>query len=122
MFTGPIVMGNKHDQQISVIGLTKRPEQALLFAGVIKKIKKTTLRRQQCMHNIKYIFFIFFPMVIGSSKANANLSLLMVNGDNGSITEMQEYLLTGDSILLIGFLLWIAYIVFCMPKNTFKKL
>ena len=30
MFTGPIVMGKRHDQQMSVMGLTKRPEQVLL--------------------------------------------------------------------------------------------
>jgi len=35
MFTGPIVIGNKHDQQISVIGLTKRPEHVAALALVI---------------------------------------------------------------------------------------
>lgn len=79
------------------------------------------------MQCIKNIFFAFPLMVIGSFKACAfkatvELPLPMVTGDNGSITETREFLLTGDTILLIGFILWIAYIAFCFPKNTLKKL
>lgn len=77
------------------------------------------------MQNLRYIFFVFLPMVIGSFKANADLPLPMTNSDNScfnTMTDVREFLLTGDSILLIGFLLWIAYIVFCFPKDTLKKL
>jgi hypothetical protein len=61
-------------------------------------------------------------MVIGSGKAAADLPLSMALGEGIPMTETQEFLLTGDCIVFFGFLLWIAYIVFCMPKNTFKKL
>ena len=82
------------------------------------------------MHNFKYlktIFFAFPLMVIGSGKAWAGLPLPMAMSDCNlfealPITETREFLLTGDSIMLIGFLLWIAYIVFFFPKETFKKL
>lgn len=81
------------------------------------------------MQALKSIFFLFFLMVIGSFKANsfketADLPLPMANGENSwlnTLTE-REFLLTSDSIMLVGFLLWVAYIVFCMPKNTLKKM
>ena len=74
------------------------------------------------MQNLKTIFFAFVPMVIGSFKAKADLPLSKITADNSLITETREILLTGDSILLIGFVLWIAYIVFCSSKDTLKKL
>ena len=77
------------------------------------------------MKNLKSIFFFMFLMVIGSFKATADLPLPMANGENSclnTLTETREFLAIGDSILLIGFLLWVAYIIFCFPKNTFKKM
>jgi hypothetical protein len=68
----------------------------------------------------KAIFFAFPLMGIGSFKVHADLP--MAPGEGLSITETREFLLTGDLILLIGFVLWIAYIVFCFPKGTLKKL
>jgi len=59
-------------------------------------------------------------MVIGSFKAWAGLPMAMSEGI--PLTETREFLLTGDGILLIGFLLWIAYIVFFIPRDTFKGL
>lgn len=73
------------------------------------------------MQHFKTLCLTFPLMVICSSKAWADLSIPMVSGDNGLITDSQVFLLTGDSILLIGFLFWIAYIVFCPPKHTLKK-
>ena len=76
------------------------------------------------MRTLKSIFFLFPLMVIGSFKVRADLPLPMANGENSWLTTLtdREILLTSDSLLLIGFLLWVAYIVFCMPKNTFKKM
>jgi uncharacterized membrane protein len=74
------------------------------------------------MQYLKTIFFALFSMVICSFKAHAALSLSMVTGDTNLITETREFLLTGDTILLVGFALWIAYIVFLFPKHTLKKL
>ena len=73
----------------------------------------------------KTIFFTFIPMVIGSSKAWADLPLPMVNSPSScfeTMTEMREFLVTSDSIVLLGFLLWAAYIMFFFPKGTLKKL
>lgn len=73
------------------------------------------------MKNIKYISLVSLPMVIGSFKAKADVPLQFANLENNflnAITETQKYLLTGDGILLMGFLLWIAYILFCFPKHT----
>jgi hypothetical protein len=77
------------------------------------------------MKYIKIPFFAFLPTVMGSFEAKANLSLPILSLENNflnAMTETREFLLTGDSILLIGFLLWVGYIVFCFPKDTFKKL
>lgn len=76
---------------------------------------------------LKYIAFVLFPLVIGSSRATADLPLPMASGnasffENLPITEARELFPTGDSILWFSFLLWIAYIIFCFPKDTFKKL
>ena len=80
------------------------------------------------MQALKFIFFLFPLMVIGSSKVSADLPLPMANGENSwlsTLTERDplrgEILLTGDSILFGFFILWIAYIVFCFPKHTLKK-
>lgn len=73
------------------------------------------------MKNIKYISLVSLPMVIGSFKTKADVPLQFANLENNflnAITETQKYLLTGDGILLMGFLLWIAYILFCFPKHT----
>lgn len=77
------------------------------------------------MRTLKYFFFFLFVVLISSLKVWADLPLPMSNGDIGCVsklTEMQEVLLTGDSILLTGFVVWIAYIVFCFPRDTLKKL
>lgn len=74
------------------------------------------------MRHIKAFFFAFPLTVIGSSKAWADLPLPMAMSEGIPLTETQDFLLTGDTILLICFVLWIAYIVFCFPKHTFKKL
>lgn len=87
------------------------------------------------MTYFKIFFSALFLMVICSSNVWADLPLPMSGfgktcignnflGNNlfNGMTETQEALLTGDFIVFFGFLLWIAYIVFCMPKNTFKKL
>jgi hypothetical protein len=88
------------------------------------------------MRALKYFFFVLISLVmtslvmvslvmgsfvISSSNAWADLALPMAAGNSASITEIQDVLLTGDSILLIGFVLWIAYIVFCFPKDTLKQ-
>ena len=77
----------------------------------------------------KTLFFSFLPMVIGSSKAWADLPLPMGNNFSSCFDAMAEaeiitsdFLLTSDSILFVGFLLWIAYILFFFPKNTLKQL
>jgi hypothetical protein len=43
MLNGPMLIGNKHDQQISVVGLIKRPEHgklAFVLNGIMHKIIK----------------------------------------------------------------------------------
>src|SRR5207249_2543536 len=100
ILTGPIVMGNRQDQQMSVIGLTKRPEQVLLCPGVVNNIIKIKLKvqlplRRQCMHILKSIFFFIFSTVTGSFKATADLPLPMANGKNSCLnplTETREFL------------------------------
>lgn len=67
---------------------------------------------------LKSLMLISLFMVTGSFKANADLPLPMVGG----MTETQEFLLTGDTFLLVGFSLWIAYIVFGFPKANLRKL
>ena len=50
------------------------------------------------MKALKSIFFLFFLMVIGSFKAQADLPLPMANGENSwlnTLTE-REFLLTSD--------------------------
>lgn len=82
------------------------------------------------MKYFKTFFSVLFSMVICSSGVWADSPLTLSGFDTNCIrnnlfnamTETQEALLTGDCIVFIGFLLWIAYIVFCMPTNTFKKL
>lgn len=82
------------------------------------------------MQYSKTIFFAFPLMVIGSSKTHAfktttDLFFPMDDSPSSSfstITEMQTFLLTSDSILFVGFLLWIAYIIFFFPKDTLKQL
>lgn len=75
------------------------------------------------MTYFKHIFFVIIPMVIGSFKASASLPLPMASSENGCLNALteREFMLTSDSIMLIGFLLWVAYIVFCFPKNTLNK-
>lgn len=77
------------------------------------------------MKYIKILFSVFLSTLICSFKASAALPLPMVNIDNSflnAMTETRAFLLRGDGILLIFFILWIAYIVFCFPKDTPKKL
>lgn len=73
------------------------------------------------MQALKIIFFLFPLMVIGSFKAHAALPLPMARGESISMTDTQEFLAIGDGILLVGFVLWIAYIIFCMPSHTLKR-
>lgn len=70
---------------------------------------------------LKHAFFLIVAMGIISSKAWAGLLLPMPTVREFSALETREFLLTGDGILLIGFVLWVAYCVFCFPKDTFKK-
>ncbi|MBA3814168.1 MAG: hypothetical protein H0X26_06730 [Alphaproteobacteria bacterium] len=79
------------------------------------------------MAYLKTIFFALPLMVIGTSRAWAvkettDLALSVAYGDAYLTTDAREFVLGGDTILLIGFLLWIVYVVFSFPNKTFKKL
>ena len=77
------------------------------------------------MPNLKYISLVFLTIVIGSFKVKADIPLPIESLESNcmnAIKAAQKYLLTGDGVLLMGFLLWIAYIVFCFPKDTLRKL
>lgn len=66
---------------------------------------------------LKGAFFLIFSMGIIPSKAWAGLSLPMPTVREFSALETREFLLTGDGILLIGFVLWVAYCVFLFSKR-----
>ncbi len=90
---------------------------------IITYFKKTYLD----MIYLKTTFFALPLMVIGSSrawafKATTDLPLSIAYGDAYLTSETREFVLRGDTILLIGFLLWIAYVVFFVSKDPFKKL
>lgn len=79
------------------------------------------------MRYLKHAFFLIFSMGIIPSKAWAGLLLPMAIG-NGNflkishiIGKAEAFLCTGKGILLIGFLLWIGYVVFLFPKDTLKQ-
>lgn len=73
------------------------------------------------MRYLKHAFFLILSMGIIPSKAWAGLSLPMPTVRDFLQLETREFILTGDGILLIGFVLWVAYIVFLFPKDTLKQ-
>ena len=77
------------------------------------------------MKYFKILFSVLFSTLICSFKASADFRLEIVNIENNFLnimTKVKIFFLTGDGILLIGFLIWIAYVCFFLPGREKHKL
>jgi hypothetical protein len=122
--TGPIEIGKRQDQQISVIGLTKRPEHALLFELEIKT-EITTTRRHQCMirNNFNFSlrkltipFFVFADFFSPSLSSALSTSLEDNSFDD---PEGWSFLASADALLIVCVLSWLLY-TYCAPQKTWS--
>jgi hypothetical protein len=122
--TGPIEIGKRQDQQISVIGLTKRPEHALLFEEEIKTEIITTGRHQcmlrnNCKFSLRKLTIPFFVFADFFSPSVSALSTSLEDNSFSDDLENWSLLASADAFLIVCVLVWLLY-TYCAPQKTWS--